>query len=108
DTSLTFGSQPVNSISQPSAANLRNLGSATLNASLAASGDFAETDNCASVPGGGTCTINVTFKPTVSGTRTGAITITANAGGSPAQVGLSGTALDAAFAVLSTANVQFA
>src|SRR5439155_23871993 len=64
DTSLSFGSQPVNSTSRPSAVNLPNVGSATLNASLAVRGDFAESGNCASVPGGGACTMNGTFNPT--------------------------------------------
>src|SRR5438034_11037663 len=39
---------------------------------------------------GGTCTINVTFTPTASGARTGTLSLTDNAGGSPQIMTLSG------------------
>src|SRR5207302_8213533 len=40
---------------------------------------------------GASCTINVTFKPTQSGIRTGTASITDNAPGSPQKVSLTGT-----------------
>jgi hypothetical protein len=40
---------------------------------------------------GVSCTFNVTFKPTATGTRTGAITITDDAAGSPHKISLTGT-----------------
>jgi len=40
---------------------------------------------------GGNCIITVTFTPTKTGTRTGAVTITDNAANSPQSVALSGT-----------------
>jgi hypothetical protein len=44
--------------------------------SITASGDFAQTNNCgSSVPGNGSCTINVTFTPTTTGDRAGNLTI---------------------------------
>jgi Bacterial Ig-like domain (group 3) len=58
-----------------------------------ASGDYAQTTTCASsLAIGASCTINVTFTPTVSGARSGAVTITSNASGSPNIVSLSGSA----------------
>jgi hypothetical protein len=54
--------------------------------------DFAQTNNCGSVlAAAASCTINVTFTPTATGTRTGALWITDNAVGSPQAISLSGT-----------------
>jgi hypothetical protein len=66
--------------------------------SIAASGDFAETNTCGSSVPPGDCTITVTFKPTVAGTRTGTLTIADSAGTQNVQ--LSGTGTD--FMVAST------
>ena len=44
-------------------------------ASIAANGDFAATSNCPSIPAGDNCSIGVTFTPTVSGSRSGTLTI---------------------------------
>src|SRR5207245_6553420 len=43
---------------------------------------------------GANCTISVTFAPTTIGARTGTLTITNNAGGSPHAVPLTGTGWD--------------
>jgi hypothetical protein len=58
---------------------------------VTASGDFSQTNNCGTVAAGASCTVNVSFRPTASGTRTGTLTITSNATNSPTSVGLSGT-----------------
>src|SRR5207253_3020646 len=56
------------------------------------SGDFAQTNNCGTtVAAGANCTINVTFTPTATGTRSGALTVTDNATNSPQTASLSGT-----------------
>jgi hypothetical protein len=96
-TSLNFGGQLVTTTSSPAKTiTLKNNGNATLNImSIASSGDFAETNTCgASLPAGMTCMINVTFTPTTTGVRTGTITITDNANGSPRTVSLTGTGTD--------------
>ena len=49
-------------------------------------GDFSQTNNCTSVAVGGSCTVNVTFKPTAAGARTGTLTVTSNANNSPTTV----------------------
>lgn len=56
--------------------------------------DFSETDNCAgkSVAGGASCTINVTFTPSVAGTETASMTVTDAAG--TQTVSLSGAGID--------------
>jgi hypothetical protein len=92
-TSLTFASQTDGSTSVAQTITLTNSGTAALSiTSISTSGDFAETQTCgSSVATGATCTISVTFSPTAAGSRTGALTITDNASGSPQTVALSGT-----------------
>src|SRR5439155_14529234 len=95
-TSLTFASQNVGTTSAPQAATLSNSGSAPLSISSIAisgadSGDFAQTNNCSSsLAAGAKCTISVTFRPTATGTRTGTLTVTDNASGSPQAATLTG------------------
>jgi hypothetical protein len=92
-TTLTFGSQLMNTTSAAQSVTLNNTGNAALSVtSIVASGDYAQTNTCgSSVAAGANCTISVTFTPTATGTRTGAITITDNAAGSPHIVSLTGT-----------------
>ena len=100
-TSLTFGNQAVGTTSTAQSSTLTNTGTISLTiASIAVSGDFAETDNCGnSVAAGGSCTINVTFTPTATGTRTGTLTITDDAPDSPQMVSLTGTGIQPSIAI---------
>jgi len=95
-TSLNFGNQTLGTTSAPKPVNLSNSGNAAMTiTSIAASGDFAQTNNCpGSLTGESYCTISVTFTPTAAGSRTGALTITDNASGSPRTVTLAGTGSD--------------
>ena len=95
--SLNLGNQLVTTTSTPARViTLQNNGNAALNiTSIAASGDFAETNNCGgSLAATKSCTINITFTPTATGTRNGNITVTDDANGSPQTVALSGTGSD--------------
>lgn len=94
-TSLTFSALLVGLSSPTQLIMLTNTGTATLTVtSIAASGDFSQTNNCGATLGiSASCTITVTFTPTNSGVRSGAITITDNATGSPHSVSLSGTGI---------------
>ena len=90
---LTFPVVVVNSTSRPLKVTLTNNGTATLNiTSMAASGDFAiSATTCGATLGAGlSCTISITFTPTTSGIRTGSLSITDNAPGSPQSVTLNG------------------
>jgi len=63
---------------------------------ITASGDFLQTNTCPktsqTLAVGASCAINVTFKPTAPGTRTGAVTIHDQSVGSPSQtIALTGT-----------------
>ena len=61
------------------------------------SGDFAQTNNCdTTLAAGASCTVNVTFTPTVTGVRTGTVSFSDNAPQSPQVVSLSGTGVTAA------------
>jgi Abnormal spindle-like microcephaly-assoc'd, ASPM-SPD-2-Hydin len=95
-TALPFGNQFVGATSGKQSVTVTNVGSATLTfMSIKASGDFAETDDCGtSVAKNATCTISVTFTPTATGPRAGAITISDNAPASPQAVTLSGNGTD--------------
>jgi Abnormal spindle-like microcephaly-assoc'd, ASPM-SPD-2-Hydin/Beta-propeller repeat len=102
-TSLTFSGQMLTTTSAAQPVTLKNTGTGPLTINtIAASGDFAETSTgmnaCpispATLAGGATCTINVTFAPTAVGARTGTLTITDNGTGSPQTIPLSGTGWD--------------
>jgi len=93
---LTFSNQTLNVASPAQPVTLTNTGTGDLDiSSIATSGDFGETNTCgATVAAGNGCTISITFTPTVTGTRNGAVTITDNAGDSPEKINLTGTGLN--------------
>jgi phosphatidylethanolamine-binding protein (PEBP) family uncharacterized protein len=110
-TSLTFASQTVGSTSAAQAITLTNGGTAALTiTTIAASGDYAQTNTCGtSLAAGANCSISVTFTPTAAGTRTGAVTVTDNAAGSPQTASLTGTGVTAGpSAALSPTSLTFA
>ena len=110
-TSLTFASQTTGTTSAAQTVTLSNTGNAALTiTSIAASGDFVETNTCgSSVAAGANCAISVTFTPTASGTRTGTLSITDNASGSPQTVSLTGTGTaPTTTASLSVTSLTFA
>jgi hypothetical protein len=95
-TSLTFGSQLLTTTSAAQTVTLTNTGTGPLTiSSIAASGDFAQTNTCGTLPAmlaaNANCMISVKFTPTATGTRTGTLTITDDAANSPQTVGLTGT-----------------
>ncbi len=94
---LHFGTQPVGTKSLPLKITLTNKGDVALNITGIAitgadAGDFAQTDNCGHhVTSGGSCFIKVTFKPLQKGKRTADVSVYDDGGGSPQDVGLTGT-----------------
>jgi probable HAF family extracellular repeat protein len=96
-TSLSFGSVVIDTTSPSKAVTLTNVGTTTFKITNIAitgtdAGDFAQTHTCGtSLAIGASCSISVTFKPTASGSRTAAVDITDNAGGSPQTISISGT-----------------
>jgi FG-GAP-like repeat/Cep192 domain 4/HYDIN/CFA65/VesB-like, Ig-like domain/FG-GAP repeat/Protein of unknown function (DUF1573) len=92
-TSLRFATQLVGTTSLAQRVTLTNSGDGLLTlSSIAVSGDYLERNTCGStVAAGASCTITVQFRPKARGTRTGSVTITDNAAGSPQTIALSGT-----------------
>ncbi len=90
-SALNFGSVATGSKSSAQTVTVSNpTGSAASVSSIAATGDFSQTNTCgSSIAAGGSCTVSVTFAPTATGSRTG--TLTVNAGGVTNAVSLSGT-----------------
>jgi hypothetical protein len=97
-TRLSFSSQPVSTSSKSVPVTLVNTGNAalTLTGITVAgqnSSDFTQTNNCgASLAAGATCTLNVTFSPTSTGSRVASIAISGSQPGSPQTIALSGVA----------------
>lgn len=102
--SLTFPSQLVTTGSSSLPVTLRNPGAVALHInSIATSGDFSRTSSCgATLNPGASCTVNVTFTPTGIGPRSGSLTITDSAPGSPHVVLLNGTGVDFVLTVSPT------
>ncbi|MGO8790035.1 MAG: choice-of-anchor D domain-containing protein, partial [Terriglobia bacterium] len=94
------------------AITLTNTGNATLSITSVAvsgtnAGNFTQTNNCgSSIAADDICTINVTFKPSASGTRTAALSIADNASGSPQTVSLSGTGTSSAAAPAAAVSLS--
>jgi hypothetical protein len=105
---ITFGNQVAGGTSSPVAVTVKNTGQGALTvsgASVTDTTDFTLKNNCTgAVPGGGTCTVQITFKPaapasgaqcgSTSGAKSATLTLTDNATDSPQSVMLNGTATD--------------
>jgi hypothetical protein len=110
-TSLAFGNQQVNVTSEPKAITLANTGSGPLtvntisksNGQNSAGSSYLLTHTCGNLPvtliAGASCTINVAFRPTSSGSKSGVTITVSGASGAvftPASVSLSGRGVSAA------------
>jgi hypothetical protein len=95
--SLTFASQTVGATSAPKAAILKNVGTVAVTiGGIVASGDFGQSNNCpASIAAGAYCTIDVVFKPSAAGIRSGSVSIVDAVRNSPQTLGLAGMGLAA-------------
>ena len=95
-TSLTFASQVVGTTSATQTVTVSNNGNVNVTfTSIVTTGDFsgATTAQCPTLAvDSSNCVFQIAFKPTAAGTRTGTITFTDNATGTPQTVTLTGTA----------------
>ncbi len=105
---IAFGNQVVGGTGSPVAVTVKNTGTGALTvsgASITDTTDFTLKNNCSgAVPGGGTCTVQITFAPaapvtgaqcgSTSGAKSATLTLTDNATDSPQSVMLNGTATD--------------
>jgi N-acetylneuraminic acid mutarotase len=93
-SSLNFGFLQVGLTSASQTVTVSNVSNHSVTfSSITHSGDYNESNNCPSILGmSQSCTITVSFSPTVAGSRSGAVTLNDNAPGSPKQtIALSGT-----------------
>ena len=107
---LTFANQDIGTSSN-SPVTITNFGGSPLNfSSISASGEFAETNNCAnSLVAGASCTASVSFAPTVAGPATGLLTLNDDSGnwGTSQAVTLAGTGTLPRHLSLSPATLNF-
>ncbi|MEV5787595.1 choice-of-anchor D domain-containing protein [Streptomyces sp. NPDC052287] len=97
-TSLSFPSQALNTASGARTVTVTNTGTAAASLSgITVTGDFSQTNTCGtSIAAGASCTVDVTFRPTASGTRTGDLSIAGNASNGTTTVALTGIGAGAA------------
>lgn len=110
-SSLDFGNQLVNTASSAQTITLSNTGTDPLQIqSITVTGDFSQSNSCPVAPAGmnaGTsCSIQVVFKPTATGVRSGSLTVSSNSAQPVLPVSLSGTGTQPAISV-SPASVNF-
>jgi len=112
--SLTFASQGVGTTSGAQAVVLTNTGAnPLLITSIATSGDFAESDSdtakCLGQPvaSGTSCSMDVTFTPTQTGSLTGVVTIGGNLAGGDLTIALSGTGTPSSVVTISPVTLGF-
>jgi subtilisin family serine protease len=107
---LSFSPQGVGTTSASRQAIITNAGTANLAiSSVSVSSDFGGTTTCigANLVPGATCRIDATFRPTALGQRSGVITISDNATGSPHVINLSGLGIGAPTATFSQTSLSF-
>ena len=107
--SMTFSPQLVGTVSSQGTTLSNSGASPVFIASVAASGDFTQSNDCASsVATGASCTINVSFAPTQPGPGSGQVTVMDSTLGSPHVLPLSGIGLSAGpNGTLSASSLDF-
>ncbi len=105
-SSLIFPSQTLETQGTTQLVTLTNNGDMDLTiGSIETTGDFAQTNNCATtVASGFSCVIHVTFTPTASGTRNGTLVVTDGAQLSQ-TLSLSGVGIDFSLATSTSSQI---
>ncbi len=105
---VAFGTQVVGTASSPQSVTLSNGTASAISVSAPSiTGDFLISSNSCgtSLAAGSSCVVQVEFKPTATGTRTGTLTISDSPdNASPHQIGLSGSGVTATSCTPSTVN----
>lgn len=94
-SSVTFTSVALGTTSSAQTVQVANLGSAPMTISaLKTDAPFAQTNTCGTLPAtlavGQSCSVSVTYTPTVIGSQTGTLTLTNNVTSAPQSVALTG------------------
>ncbi len=91
-TNIIFPSTAVGKSSKPRPVTITAETVSLVIGSIVTTGDFSQTNNCpASLAAGTSCTVNVVFTPSQSGTESGTLIMTTSDPNSPQSVRLSGT-----------------
>ena len=112
-STVDFGSEAIDTTSTPVPVILNNgqTTAITINnifGSGANPGDFKQTNDCGStLAAGSSCTINVSFAPTATGTRSATLNVSDSAANSPQTVSLTGTGTNGATLSLSPTSLSF-
>ena len=94
--SVSFLPHTVGTTSTPIAVTVSNTGGSALTISAvqligSGSASFSQTNNCANVNAGSSCSINITFAPAATGLQSVSVVVTSNAPSSPDTISASGT-----------------
>jgi uncharacterized protein DUF4214/BNR repeat protein/HYDIN/CFA65/VesB family protein len=90
---VTFPSTPIGSTSGGQSITVTNTSAAAVTVNgISATGPFAQTNDCATVASGGSCTVVVTFSPVTAGLASGSISVAFAGTGSPVSATLSASA----------------
>ncbi|HLZ43522.1 MAG TPA: choice-of-anchor D domain-containing protein [Candidatus Sulfotelmatobacter sp.] len=114
-SSVNFGNQQIGTTSSPQTVTLTNTGNVDLTPPVfllsgTNASDFAETDTCSSnsLAPQASCTITLTFTPTLAAPEAASLSITDNAPGSPQSISVSGTGVTAGpIVTLSATKLTF-
>jgi endonuclease/exonuclease/phosphatase family metal-dependent hydrolase len=110
-SAVTFSSQAVgtSSASKPVVVTNTSTTTAITITSIVASAGFSQTNNCgSSIAALGTCTINITFSPTVAGSPTGTVILTDNDITGTQTISLSGTSYNLATTTTTVTSLPVA
>ena len=95
-TSVSFGNQALGTTSSPSTVTIKNnqTTALTINSITTGLADFKNTTTCplapSSLAASGSCTVSLSFDPSILGNRSATLSVTDNASNSPQTVSLSG------------------
>ena len=114
-TSLSFPDTPIRTSSAAQTVTLTNAGASPLNIfSFAAFNDYAQTNNCipagasqGSLAGGAQCTINVTFRPTMTGAHNQLLQVVNDTATPYINIPLTGNGVIAPEVTLCPTSVRF-
>ena len=106
-SALNFGNVPIGTASPSQTVIVSNPnGFAATGITIAASGDFSASSNCPNIAAFATCSVNITFKPTAAGARTGNLSVINPQAASQLSAGLTGNGT-AAGIQFATASLNF-
>jgi hypothetical protein len=94
--SLTFPNLQVGTSSTVQTVTLASVGNAPLSiSSIRVTGDYSQSNNCPlALAAGSSCSVNITFAPRSSGSRSGTLTVSDNAQGNLQTANVTGTGVD--------------